>query len=66
MTEAFMRESLPRGDQRYAWRSGMESLAIMNPNKFRAAEFLLRHHLANGDRVSGHPGGHSRMLPIVS
>jgi DNA excision repair protein ERCC-3 len=46
MKELLLKRGLSR-----AWESGQKLLSIMNPNKFRAAEFLLRHHEARGDKV---------------
>jgi len=39
MQELLRRRGVPR-----AWESGQKLVSIMNPNKYRAAEFLLRYH----------------------
>jgi DNA excision repair protein ERCC-3 len=47
-----MREVLARSAKPHAWENGGQKLiSIMNPNKFRVAEYLLRHHEAAGDKV---------------
>jgi len=47
-----MRELLNRSDLPKSWEmGGQKLLSIMNPNKFRAAEFLLRKHEKLGDKV---------------
>ena len=50
MGRGFMAEILKRRGLSHAWER-QKLLAIMNPNKFRAAERLLRHHQVGG-RVS--------------
>jgi len=52
MTKGAMAELLRRAHGPMAWeRGGQKLLSIMNPCKFRAAEYLLRKHEEAGDKV---------------
>eukprot|EP00614_Pseudopedinella_elastica_P018884 CAMPEP_0172644402 /NCGR_PEP_ID=MMETSP1068-20121228/239190_1 /TAXON_ID=35684 /ORGANISM="Pseudopedinella elastica, Strain CCMP716" /LENGTH=1026 /DNA_ID=CAMNT_0013458601 /DNA_START=179 /DNA_END=3259 /DNA_ORIENTATION=+ len=52
MAAASMSELLFREHKPHAWeQGGQKKLAIMNPNKLRAAEFLLRRHGARRDKI---------------
>ena len=52
MSKGAMAELLRRAHVPMAWeRGGQKLLSIMNPHKFRAAEYLLRKHEEAGDKV---------------
>lgn len=58
-----MAELLRRSEQKMAWeRGGQKVVSIMNPNKFRAAQFLLAKHKHDKVRIARKGTGtkHSR------